>query len=126
MNKRLKKCPVCNIDLQIREFYCPECDITIRGEFGQSELAALTLSQQEFVKVFLISQGNIKEVEKRLNISYPTVKSRLSEIVNVISGGRKSDQGMASILQDIEKGGMTVEQAIMKIKKMKGGDDEDI
>ena len=126
MNKRLKRCPVCNIDLEIREFYCPECDITIRGEFSQSELAALTLSQQEFVKVFLISQGNIKEVEKRLNISYPTVKSRLSEIVSVISSGDEKNKGMTSILADIEKGGMTVEQAIQRIKKLRGGEDEEL
>jgi len=124
MNKRLKKCPVCNIDLEIREFYCPECDITIRGSFSQSELASLTLSQQEFVKIFLISQGNIKEVEKRLNISYPTVKSRLAEIINIIGGKEQNNYEISNILQDIEKGGMTVDQAIKRIQDLQGGEDE--
>ena len=124
MKKRLKKCPVCNMDLEIREFYCPDCDITIRGSFYQSDLAALTLSQQEFVKVFLLSQGNIKEVEKRLNISYPTVKSRLAEITTVISGTKKKDYGMSDILKEIEEGGVSVDEAIRKIKQIRGGDDE--
>lgn len=122
MNKRLKKCPVCNIDLEVREYYCPDCDITIRGNFSQSQLSALTLSQQEFVKIFLISQGNIKEVEKRLNISYPTVKSRLAEIVKIISGEETKDFAVSKVLQDIEAGGINVEQAIKIIKKMHGGE----
>ena len=123
MKKRLKKCPICNIDLEIREYYCPSCDITIKGSFSQSELGALTLSQQEFVKVFLISQGNIKEVEKRLNISYPTVKSRLAEVVAVISNESKNSR-ISNILDDIEKGALSVDQAIETIKQTRKERDE--
>ena len=117
MVKRLKKCPVCNVDLHIREFHCSECDITIKGDFSQSDLASLTLQQQEFVKVFLLSQGNIREVEKRLGISYPTVKSRLSEIVSTLEGRETQRQGLWSLLDDIESGEISVEDALNKIRK---------
>ena len=117
MVKRLKKCPVCNTDLVIREFHCPDCDIVIRGKFNQSELASLSLSQQEFVKVFLLSQGNIKEVEKRLGISYPTVKNRLSEVINMLGGSSRTDQDLLGLLDQIEEGNISVEEAINKIKK---------
>jgi len=98
MHKRLKRCPVCNIDLVIREYYCPDCEITIRGDFTQSDLATLTLGQQEFVKVFLLAQGNIKEVEKRLGISYPTVKNRLGEIVRQLEVTEKKEVGVLEML----------------------------
>ncbi len=117
MIKRIKRCPVCNRDLQIREYYCAECDITIQGRFNQSDLASLTLGQQEFVKTFLISQGNIKEVEKRLGISYPTVKSRLAEIVRSLEASDEHDEGLCELFDEIEQGKITVEEAVAKIKK---------
>ncbi len=117
MVKRLKKCPVCNTDLQIREYHCPECDITVQGKFVQSELASLSLTQQEFVKVFLLSQGNIREVEKRLGISYPTVKSRLSEIIKVMEGSNEKEKGIWQLLDAVEEGNISVEEAINSIKK---------
>ncbi len=117
MIKRLKKCPVCNADLYIREFHCEDCDITIKGKFSQSELASLTLAQQEFVKTFLLSHGNIREVEKRLGISYPTVKSRLSEVVKLLEGTSHKDQDVLQLLDEIEEGNLSVEEAINKIKK---------
>jgi len=74
MNNRLKQCPVCNSTLEIKEYHCPKCDTTIRGNFEVGDLASLSAAQQEFVKIFICNQGNIKEVEKALGISYPTVK----------------------------------------------------
>ena len=117
MVKRLKKCPVCNTDLYIREFHCPECEIEIRGKFSQSELASLTLNQQEFVKIFLLSQGNIREVEKRLGISYPTVKNRLAEIINILEGVDRREESLIDMLDEIEQGNISVEEAINRIKK---------
>lgn len=117
MIKRLKKCPVCNTDLNVREFHCPECDITVKGEFQQSDLASLTLSQQEFVKIFLLCQGNIREVEKRLGISYPTVKSRLSEIVAILGSRSDREREMYELLDEIEQGRISVEEAVKTIKK---------
>lgn len=117
MVKRLKKCPVCNSDLVIREFHCPDCDIEIRGKFDQSDLASLSLSQQEFVKIFLLSQGNIREVEKRLGISYPTVKNRLAEITNILEGSERREQNLMDLLDGIEQGNISVEEVINNIKK---------
>ncbi len=126
MSKRLKKCPVCNLDLEIKEYYCRDCDVTIRGSFSQGDLSALSLAQQEFVKVFLMAQGSIKEVEKRLKISYPTVKSRLSEITDVIGERDQEHADMTDILSNIEGGELTVEQAIEHIKKFKGEADDNL
>jgi len=117
MVKRLKKCPVCNADLYIREFHCADCDITIKGRFSQSELASLSLAQQEFVKIFLLCQVNIREVEKRLGISYPTVKSRLSEVVKILEGTSNKEQDILQLLDEIEEGNLSVEEVITKIKK---------
>jgi len=119
MNKRLKHCPVCDSNMEIVEYHCPKCDISIKGRFGIGDLASLSVAQQEFVKVFVCSGGNIKEVEKVLGISYPTVKNRLNEISRVLcrksKGGTDSDP--VEILDKLEKGELSVEAAIKEIKK---------
>lgn len=119
MNNRLKQCPVCNSNLEIREYYCSKCDTTIRGNFDIGDLASLTPLQQEFVKVFICAQGSIKEVEKVLEVSYPTVKNKLKEIIEVLCPGHqcREDNVSEDILEEIEKGEISVDEAIKKIKK---------
>ena len=119
MNNRLKQCPVCNSTLEIKEYHCPKCDTTIRGNFEVGDLASLSAAQQEFVKIFICNQGNIKEVEKALGISYPTVKNRLAEITNTLcpSQIKEKTKFSASVLDEIERGEISVEDAIKKLKK---------
>jgi len=64
-----------------------------------------------------LCQGNIKEVEKKLNISYPTVKNRLAEIIDVINDNDDSSDNVISILEEIENGLVGVDEAIDKINK---------
>ena len=123
MNKRLKRCPVCNIDLMVTEYYCGECEITIKGKFNQGELGSLSLVQQEFVKVFLMSQGSIKEVERRLGISYPTVKNRLLEINRALNPTYQEESSVTDVLDSISKGDLTVDDAIKFLVSKQGEKD---
>ncbi len=54
--------------------------IEINGEFNLSPFDYLQKEQLEFALVFIKNQGNIKMIEKQLNISYPTVKKNLDEL----------------------------------------------
>jgi len=119
MNKRLKQCPVCNSNLEIVEYHCSSCDTSIKGKFGIGDLSLLSPMQQEFAKTFLCCSGNIKEVEKTLNISYPTVKNKLAEITSVLCSKvqKVSDVKSQEILDEIEKGNLSVEEALSKLKR---------
>jgi hypothetical protein len=120
VNKRLRNCPVCNSRLQIVRYHCPECSTSIEGEFSISEFAALSPAQQEFVITFICNQGNIKEVEKALGISYPTVKNRLQEMIKILCPGRlrlQKSGSSFSVLEELESGRITVSEAIDKLTK---------
>jgi len=81
----LNKCPICEGELVIKEYYCKDCDVTLRGEFDNEEsnnLIGLDSELLEFIKVFIYAEGNIKKVEGILNCSYPKVKSLLSKAKN--------------------------------------------
>lgn len=84
IHKQPNVCPVCGGEMVIRELECPTCDLTMRGSFETCSFSALTPEQLEMVRIFLRSRGNIKEVERELGISYPTVRARLEEIVRAL------------------------------------------
>lgn len=77
-------CAVCGGEMVVRELECPTCDITIHGRFETCPFCSLTGQQLELIKIFLKSRGNIKEVEREMGISYPTVRARLDEIVQAL------------------------------------------
>lgn len=120
MNKRLSNCPVCNSRLEVERYHCPNCDTAIEGQFSLSELALLSSEQQEFARIFLISGGSIKEVEKRLGISYPTVKNRLNQIISVLTHSTHHQQfnnDSYDVLEKLERGEIDVEEALEEIRK---------
>lgn len=77
----ISKCPVCSHDLSITRLHCHNCEIEITGDFTLSKLHSLNREQLDFVLTFLKNQGSIKAIEKDLNISYPTVKKMLNEVL---------------------------------------------
>ena len=76
----LAACPVCANELLVQEYRCRGCGIVLRGAFRRCELCALPEELLHFVGVFLEAEGNFRSVERRLGISYPTVKARLASV----------------------------------------------
>ena len=125
MNKRLKQCPVCNSRLKIIEYHCENCDTTITGKFEIGNFALLSIAQQEFAKIFICCNGNIKEVEKQLSISYPTVKNKLAEVKNVlcptnqISKNNSHHSNSNHLLKELEQGNLSVEEVLAQLERRK-------
>lgn len=76
------KCPICDGNLIVSELTCTSCNTKINGEFNLSKFDNLSPDQQNFALIFIKNQGNIKLIEKEMNISYPTVKKNLSDLIN--------------------------------------------
>ncbi len=75
------QCPVCGSAMIVTRLKCPECETVLEGRFALGRLALLSPEQLEFVEVYLRCDGKIKRVEHELGVSYPTVRSRLNEII---------------------------------------------
>ena len=76
----LGACPLCADELLVQEYRCRGCGIVLRGAFQRCEVCALPDELLHFVNVFLEAEGNFRSVERRLGISYPTVKARLASV----------------------------------------------
>lgn len=64
---------------------CMQCDTSIDTKLPIPSMLQLPADLQEFVMIFLRCEGKIRDVEKELGISYPTVIKRLN-LVNVLLG----------------------------------------
>ena len=80
----IETCPVCAHQLHVSRLNCSHCHTVIENDFTLSKFAAFSGEQMKFIEVFLLKRGNIKEVEKALGISYPTVRGKLNDIIAML------------------------------------------
>jgi hypothetical protein len=95
------KCPVCNGDLVVTRLICPSCETSIEGSFtpGGSRLqeafspeqlrtllpfSRLNQEQLYFILTFVRCEGRFNRMEEELQLSYPTLRGRLDEIVRAM------------------------------------------
>ncbi len=77
-------CPVCSDELTITRLHCRSCGTALVGEFGVGRFGRLDREQMSLLESFLRSRGNLKEMERELGISYPTVRGRVDALVRAL------------------------------------------
>ena len=77
-------CPVCAGELTIARLHCRNCGTALEGEFGVGRFGRLDRDQMSLLESFLRSHGNLKEMERELGISYPTVRGRVDGLVRAL------------------------------------------
>ena len=115
----INKCSVCGEKLKITCLHCTTCSTQYQGDFHFDKFSYLTAEQKYFVEVFLKCRGNIREVEKELNISYPTVRSRLDDLVRALGYDLPKESPQVNkkeIIDSLSKGEITYEEAMKMIK----------
>jgi len=84
-------CPVCTHELSVTRLRCGECGTTIEGEFGVGRFGQLTREQTSLLESFLRSRGNLRDMERELSISYPTVRARVEALVRALGFGPRDE-----------------------------------
>lgn len=107
------RCPVCQGKLSVSKLQCDHCHIEITGDFEQSRFSYLNQSELHFVELFLANQGNIKVMERELEISYPTVKKQLDVILKKLGITPTGTVTLSreEIVQKVAKGELSIEDA---------------
>ncbi len=117
------KCPVCAGELRVTRLSCPNCQTELSGSFSPCQYCALDEKQRVFMETFLKCRGNIREVEKALGISYPTVKGLLEDLLGVLFPHEKpvhEDSGVGDVLDRLENKQITAAEAALLLKQLKG------
>lgn len=83
----ISTCPVCEARLQVTRLHCNTCGTTIEGEFNVGRFARLGRDQMSLLESFLRSRGNLRELERELSLSYPTVRGRVENLLRTLGLG---------------------------------------
>ena len=102
-------CPVCSGELTIARLHCRTCGTALEGEFGVGRFGRLDREQLSLLESFLRSRGNLKEMERELGISYPTVRGRVDALIRSLglAEGAASEADFDDEMDDDEAGGET-------------------
>lgn len=121
MERRVQKCPVCGgKQFEVLKIACKECDTRIEGKFTISRFALLPEEHLSFLSTFIRCRGNIKDVEKELGISYPTVRSRLDRAVEALGyGDSEPSRKRKEVLEALERNEMSAADALVALKALK-------
>jgi hypothetical protein len=87
MHPVIGRCPICHDQLTVTRLRCGSCGTTIEGSFSLGPLERLGQEQIQFVEAFIRNRGSLKDVGSELGMSYPTVNSRLNDILLALGYG---------------------------------------
>ena len=116
-------CPICGGELIATTLECRLCDTKIQGRFITGPFAGLNIQQLEFVELFIRNEGKITRMQEELDLSYPTIRNRLHEIIRALGyEPGEEDTGLdeierRQILDELEQGNIDYQEAIRKLKE---------
>jgi hypothetical protein len=133
MATAIEHCISCGGRLEIRELYCGECDITIRGRFpleGRGPFARLSDDQLAFLHLFVTSRGNMSDVERSLGVSYPTVRAKLDDLIAALESEDETTPAApvdaisrGEVMARVSRGELSVDEAMSMLASMPSEND---
>jgi hypothetical protein len=124
MRRTPSQCPVCDLPLSISELRCRGCGTTLRGDFtlSQCSFCNLPAEQLKFLELFLRCRGNLRDVERTLGLSYPTVRARLDALLASLGFAAAESPDSADqrreILEALDAGRLTADEAIAQLEAL--------
>lgn len=119
MRKIIETCPTCGDNkLVISEVRCATCGTQVRSRYSPCPFCALNEEQQTLLLLFVRSRGNLKDIEKTLGISYPTVRAKLDELIERLSPpapGEATDQ-RKTVLAMVQAGQLSPGEALARLR----------
>ncbi len=115
-------CPVCHDSLMTTRLACRNCHTTLEGRFAMGRLFQLTSAQLDFVELFMRCEGKLNRVQEELGVSYPTVRSRLDEIIQALGypigdGEQVQDELRQEVLEQLARKEITSEEALRLLEE---------
>jgi hypothetical protein len=123
MHEVIGRCPICRSELHVTRLHCANCDTTVEGAFSLGPLLRLTDEQVRFVEAFIRNRGSLKDLGAELRVSYPTVNSRLNDVLVALGYGDRAKgidpqdgnpmtpERRRELLTDVREGRLSAEEA---------------
>jgi hypothetical protein len=115
-------CPATGEPLEVTRLQGPTSGVSIEGRFAPNEFALLPHEHLEMLRLFVKVRGNLKEVERVLGVSYPTVRARFENLLKALGYELDDDptDARAEILARLERGEIDAKDATKRLQELKG------
>lgn len=117
--KSLCECPVCSNNLMITRYECKKCGTKIEGNFTNDKFSSLSDENKDFIELFVKKRGSIKEIEKELGVSYPTVRNMLDNVISALGHKVEKNNSKIEILQMLDAGEISSKEAKTLLDQLK-------
>lgn len=140
MPRQITQCPVCDGPVRVTELSCTVCETRLHGVFPAAPLARLSAEHQRFIETFVLCRGVIRDVERELGVSYPTVRAKLDAAVAALESAltpevqpyafpptvplpelrepEVRDDRRQQLLRDVKEGRLTAAEAAVALRKL--------
>ena len=127
------QCPACKGRLYPRLLRCADCGLEVNTRYAANEFVGLEPDQLHLLRIFVLCEGHIRDMEAALGVSYPTVKARLLALRTQLglSGDAKAKGESAppasepaapntvrEILTALEQGAIDYDDAMRQIREL--------
>ncbi len=120
MSQIITQCPSCHSpNVSVVKIECESCKTKFEGQFEIPYLFKLSPDDLKFVIEFIKSSGSLKEMAQQYQISYPTMRNRLNELIErlqILEQDKSSKQ--ESILQLLEAGAISAKEAAKRLQEI--------
>ena len=135
----ISTCPVCEGELLVTRLHCRSCGTALEGEFGVGRFGRLSREQLALLESFLRARGNLRELERELGLSYPTIRGRIETLLRALGlgegelapPGAQSERAAAvdpaarrQVLERLARHELTAEQAAAALRGEAAADTE--
>lgn len=124
MHQVIGRCPVCRQPLEVTRLTCRHCDTTLEGHFSLGRFYELAPEQLHFVETFVRCQGKLNRVQEELGLSYPTVRSRLHDVIRALGyevdeeeDAPRAAEVRQAVLSALASGEISAEEAARRLRE---------
>jgi hypothetical protein len=111
------QCPSCGKKLQVTAMKCGACGASLEGSFEPCPVCRFDPDLQGLFDLFMTSRGNLKEVERKMNCSYPTVRSRMEEMFQKYEESKPPQMSRIGVLKMLRDGKITAAEAESMLRR---------
>ena len=124
-------CPACQGRLYPKLLRCADCGIEVTTRYATNEFSDLEAEDLHLLRIFVLCEGRIRDMESALGVSYPTVKARLAALRTRLglasdAAKNKPEQARAEpasareVLDRLADGSLPYEEALARIRALRG------
>lgn len=95
MKKLPQVCPSCESRLTVKSLICENCRTEINGMFKIPLLGDLNADDQKFILEFVKCSGSLKVMAQQMDLSYPTMRNMLDDLIARIEKLEKDNESKA-------------------------------